>query len=89
MQRFDPRTSSLLLVDLQRRILGLPLAPNSGDAVLAVGARRAKCFGAAGAAVVRTNVTWAGNFADDPQQASADACFITAEIVVNGGGTLL
>ena len=68
MQHFDPRTTALLLVDLQKGILGFPLAPNSAAAILEVGARLAKHFRAVGAPVVLTNVTWAANFADALQQ---------------------
>jgi NAD(P)-dependent dehydrogenase (short-subunit alcohol dehydrogenase family)/nicotinamidase-related amidase len=68
MESFDPRTTALVLVDLQKGILGFPLAPTPGAAVLEVGARLAKRFRAAGATVVLTNVTWAANFADALQQ---------------------
>ena len=68
MQHLDPRTTALLLVDLQQGILGFPLAPHSGAAILEIGARLAKHFRAAGAPVVLTNVTWPANFADALQQ---------------------
>jgi NAD(P)-dependent dehydrogenase (short-subunit alcohol dehydrogenase family)/nicotinamidase-related amidase len=68
MDRLDPRTTALVLVDLQKGILGFPLAPHPGSSVLQVGAQLARRFRAAGAAVVLTNVTWAGNFADALQQ---------------------
>src|ERR1700675_2797711 len=68
MDSLDPRTTALVLVDLQKGILGFPLAPTSGAAVLQVGAQLAKRFRAAGAAVVLTNVTWSANFADALQQ---------------------
>jgi NAD(P)-dependent dehydrogenase (short-subunit alcohol dehydrogenase family)/nicotinamidase-related amidase len=68
MDSLDPRTTALVLVDLQKGILGFPLAPHSGTAVLNAGAQLAKRFRAAGAAVVLTRVTWSGNFADALQQ---------------------
>jgi NAD(P)-dependent dehydrogenase (short-subunit alcohol dehydrogenase family)/nicotinamidase-related amidase len=68
MESFDPRTTALVLVDLQKGILGFPLAPTPAAAVLEVGAKLAKRFRAAGATVVLTNVTWAANFADALQQ---------------------
>ena len=68
MDSLDPRTTALVLVDLQKGILGFPLAPHSGAAVLQVGAQLAKRFRAAGAPVVLTRVTWSGNFADALQQ---------------------
>src|SRR5579862_6021151 len=64
MEHLDPRTTALLLVDLQQGILGFPLAPHSSGAVLELGARVAKRFRAAGAPVVLTSVTWAASFAD-------------------------
>ncbi|HEY3659047.1 MAG TPA: hydrolase [Steroidobacteraceae bacterium] len=68
MDNLDPRTTALVLVDLQKGILGFPLAPSSGPSVLNTGAQLAKRFRAAGAAVVLTRVTWSGNFADALQQ---------------------
>ena len=68
MESLDPRTTALVLVDLQQGILGFPLAPHSGPAVLAAGAQLARRFRAAGATVVLTRVTWSRNFADALQQ---------------------
>ena len=68
MDTLDPRTTALVIVDLQKGILGFPLAPHSGAAVLQVGAQLAKRFRAAGATVVLTRVTWSRNFADALQQ---------------------
>jgi len=68
MDSLDPRTTALVLVDLQKGILGFPLAPHSGAAVLQVGAQLAKRFRAAGATVALTRVTWSRNFADALQQ---------------------
>ena len=68
MAALDPRTTALVLVDLQKGILGFALAPNSKPAILEVGARLAKHFRAAGATLVLTNVTWAGEFPDALQQ---------------------
>ncbi len=68
MDKLDPRTTALLLVDIQKGILGFPLAPYSGADLVPVCARLTQRFRAAGAAVVLTNVTWSGNFADALQQ---------------------
>ncbi len=68
MDKLDPRTTALVLVDIQKGILGFPLAPRSGPDLVPVCAQLAKRFRAAGAAVVLTNVTWSGNFADALQQ---------------------
>ena len=42
MDSLDPRTTALVLVDLQKGILGFPLAPHSGAAVLQAGALLAR-----------------------------------------------
>ena len=68
MDNLDPRTTALVLVDIQKGILGFPLAPYSGADLVPVCAQLAKRFRAAGAAVVLTNVTWSSNFADALQQ---------------------
>jgi NAD(P)-dependent dehydrogenase (short-subunit alcohol dehydrogenase family)/nicotinamidase-related amidase len=68
MDSLDPRTTALVLVDLQKGILGFPLAPHSGAAVLQSGAQLAKRFRAVGATVALTRVTWSRNFADALQQ---------------------
>jgi NAD(P)-dependent dehydrogenase (short-subunit alcohol dehydrogenase family)/nicotinamidase-related amidase len=68
LDSLDPRTTALLLVDLQKGILGFPLTPNPGPAVLEAGAQLAKRFRAAGASVILTRVTWSPNFADALQQ---------------------
>jgi len=56
--------TALLLVDLQKGIVGLPTAPYSGEAVLARGQALAQRFRAAKAPVVLTNVAFAPDFSD-------------------------
>ena len=68
MDALDPRSTALVLVDLQQGILGFPLQPNSSAAVLGAGAQLARRFRAAGATVVLTRVTWSADFADALQQ---------------------
>ena len=68
MESLNPHATALVLVDLQKGILGFPLAPHSGAAVLQSAAQLARRFRAAGAAVVLTRVTWSGNFVDALQQ---------------------
>ena len=68
MDALDPRTTALVLVDLQNGILGFPLTPNSSGAISSAGAQLAKRFRAAGATVVLTRVTWSADFADALQQ---------------------
>src|ERR1700742_3877819 len=57
-------TTALLLVDLQKGIVGLPTAPYSGEAVLARSKALAQRFRAAKAPVVLINVAFAPDFSD-------------------------
>ena len=62
MDRLDPRTTALVLVDLQEGILPFPRALHSCAAVLQADGQLAKRFRAAGAAVVLTRVNWSRDF---------------------------
>lgn len=53
----DPATTALVLIDLQRGIVGLPVAPHTSADVLARSARLAAAFRAAGALVVLVRVS--------------------------------
>ena len=68
MTTFGPRTTALVLIDLQNGILGMPLAPRSGAEVLATATDLAARFRAAGAAVVPVHVGWSADFADALKQ---------------------
>jgi nicotinamidase-related amidase len=57
-------TTALILVDLQNFIVGLPLAPHSGEAVVAKGMDLARRFRAAKAPVVLVNVAFSPDFGD-------------------------
>ena len=57
-------TTALILIDLQKGIVGLPLAPYSGEAVVAKGKDLARRFRAAKAPVVLVNVAFAPDFGD-------------------------
>jgi nicotinamidase-related amidase len=67
MAEFDPKTTALVLIDLQNGIVGMPLAPRSGPDVLAAGQGLAERFRKACAPVVLVNVAWASDFADAPK----------------------
>ncbi|GBR10283.1 hydrolase [Gluconacetobacter liquefaciens] len=56
--------TALVLIDLQKGIVGRALAPHPGDDVVARGKRLAGRFRAAGAPVVLVNVAFAADFAD-------------------------
>jgi len=68
MISLDPRTSALVLIDLQGGIVGRPLAPHSGAAVVAVGQALAERFRAAGALVILVRVAWSDDFGDALRQ---------------------
>ncbi len=57
-------STALILIDLQKGIIGLPVAPYSGDAVLAKGTTLAQRFRAAKAPVMLINVAFSPDFAD-------------------------
>ena len=64
MPDLDPRTTALVLIDLQKGIVAMPLEPRSGLEVLATGKGLAATFRAAGAPVVLIRVEMAADFAD-------------------------
>jgi nicotinamidase-related amidase len=64
MVNVDPKTTALVLIDLQDGILGYPLAPLSGPELLAKGKALAERFRAAKAPVVLVNVAWAADSKD-------------------------
>jgi nicotinamidase-related amidase len=68
MENLDPRTTALVLIDLQNGIVGMPLAPRSGPDVVKTSGALAERFRSAGAPVVLVNVGWAGDFGDAPRQ---------------------
>ena len=57
-------TSALILIDLQKGIVGLPLEPHSGEAVVAKGKDLARRFRAAKAPVALVNVAFSPDFGD-------------------------
>jgi nicotinamidase-related amidase len=57
-------TTALILIDLQKGILGMPTEPHSVAAVLARGQQLARHFRAAGAPVVLINVAFSPDFGD-------------------------
>jgi nicotinamidase-related amidase len=67
MIRLDPTTTALVLIDLQKPILGRPMAPRSSQRVIEVGRELADRFRQAGAVVVLVNVNLADG-RDWPQQ---------------------
>ena len=66
MIHLDPTSTALVLIDLQKGILGYPLVPHAGPQVLDSGKALAARFRAAGATVVLVNVRWSEDGGDAP-----------------------
>jgi nicotinamidase-related amidase len=64
MINVDPKTTALVLIDLQDGVLGYPLAPLSGPELLGKGKALAERFRAAKAPVVLVNVAWSADSRD-------------------------
>jgi len=62
------KTSALILIDLQKGIVNLPLAPRSGADVVSAAAGLAQRFRDAGAPVIIVNVGFSPDFGDALQQ---------------------
>jgi nicotinamidase-related amidase len=66
MLKLNAQTTALVLIDLQKGITRLPLAPYTGVQVTATAIALSQRFRAAGALVVPVQVGWDGSFADMP-----------------------
>jgi nicotinamidase-related amidase len=64
VSRLDPTATALVLVDLQRGVVALPVAPHPADAVVANAMRLARAFRAAGAPVILVRVSFSADGAD-------------------------
>ena len=64
MIELDPRTTALVLIDLQNGIVGRTLAPRSGAEVAGRAKELAQRFRAAGARVVLVRVGWSSDFGE-------------------------
>lgn len=63
---YDPKTTALVLIDLQKAIVASPLQPRSSADVVGASRALADRFRAAGAPVVLVHVTWAKDYRDWP-----------------------
>ncbi len=70
MLALDPKTTALVLIDLQKGIVNRPLAPHSGPEVISRAKKLAEKFRAGGAPVILVKVAFAPDFADAPSQAT-------------------
>ena len=64
----DPRTTALVLIDLQKGILGRPLAPHDAAKVVENSAALGKSLKAAGGVVILVKVAFANDYADSPNK---------------------
>jgi nicotinamidase-related amidase len=68
LSKLDPKTTALVLIDLQQGILPYGQAPRTADAVLTAAAALAKRFREVGAPVVLVRVGWSSDFGDALKQ---------------------
>ena len=68
MQKLDPRTTALVLIDLQQGILGFAKGPRTGESVLEASAKLARQFRKQGSPVVLVRVGWHDDFGDALKQ---------------------
>jgi nicotinamidase-related amidase len=68
VQNLDPNTTALVLIDLQKGVLGRQAAPYSTTDVLKTSHELADRFRRAGAPVVLVNVAWSPDFKDALRQ---------------------
>jgi nicotinamidase-related amidase len=68
MLELDPKTTALVLIDLQKGIMGHALKPYPADQVTKAGSTLADTFRKAGAPVVLVNVGFAKDFKDALRQ---------------------
>ena len=66
--QLDPKTTALVLIDLQEGIIGMPVAPHSSRDVVARGGKLAARFRELGAPVVRVRVSFSPTGADALKQ---------------------
>lgn len=68
MIHLDPKSTALVLIDLQKGIMGYPIAPVSRQDLLDTGKTLAERFRKAGGTVVLVNVNFAPDFGDALRQ---------------------
>ncbi|MFP6850441.1 MAG: hydrolase [Pseudomonas sp.] len=97
MESLTLENAALLVVDVQKGILQLPLAPHAGTAVLGNSSRLAEAFRSSRAPVALSSVAWAADFSDALTQPvdrplpmpegglPADWAELPGDLSVNGG----
>ncbi len=66
--KVNPRSTALVLIDLQKAVLGMPTEPRTGPQILAGSMELAKRFREVSAPVFPVHVMWAPNFGDALKQ---------------------
>jgi nicotinamidase-related amidase len=66
--QLDAKSTALVLIDLQKGVMSMPVQPHSADAVYTRSMALTQRFRAAGAVVVRVRVSFANDFADAVRQ---------------------
>jgi nicotinamidase-related amidase len=68
MEKIDPQTAALVLIDLQKGILRMPVAPHAAAEVVARAATLAERFRALHAPVILVRVGWSADYGDALRQ---------------------
>ncbi|HVJ32071.1 MAG TPA: hydrolase [Terriglobia bacterium] len=68
MPKLDPQKTALILIDLQQGLLGMPLAPHGGEALIANSLRLAARLKRLGGLVIQVRVAFSAHYADRPGQ---------------------
>lgn len=66
--RLDPRTTALVLIDLQAGLLAMPLQPYDAGQIVATAARLGRGLRDAGGTIVLVRIAFAPGYADRPPQ---------------------
>ncbi len=69
MLRLDPAATALVLIDLQKGTLAMPMAPHSAEEVVARAVGLVDGFAAAGATIIQVHVEFAPDLRDLPGKA--------------------
>jgi nicotinamidase-related amidase len=70
MRQLDPRSTALVLIDLQKGLLALPLAPHTAPQIVTTASRLATAIAAAGGLVVLVRVDFGAGLAAAPKGAT-------------------
>lgn len=68
MLELDIKTSAVVLIDLQKGIMGRDLSPHTGEQVIKKAKEMAERFRRAGGTVLLVNVRWSDDFKDALRQ---------------------